>query len=126
MSDYCALIFDLKLSRKLPHRSHVQQVLIKSIRDYNTEFHDSIVAPFLIILGDEWQGLLHGTADYRETVSFFRKRLELPFYVGAGIGECTVFHEELTVNQLDGPAFYKARHALTLAKECGYTEVMIQ
>ncbi len=126
MSIYCAVIFDLKQSRMLANRSQVQRILIESIRLYNKEFSEWIVTPFLIIMGDEWQGLLRAATDYRETINFFRSRLELPFYVGVGIGECTVFHEELTVNQLDGPAFYQARQALQLAKEYGYTEVMIR
>jgi hypothetical protein len=126
MPDYCAMVFDLKKSRMLANRSQVQQILIESIRTYNEEFQDVLAAPFLIILGDEWQGLLYETADYQETIQYFKSKLELPFYVGIGFGECSVFHRELTVNQLDGPAFYKARHALRLAKEHGYTEVTIR
>ncbi|OFW75808.1 MAG: hypothetical protein A2201_08545 [Alicyclobacillus sp. RIFOXYA1_FULL_53_8] len=126
MADYCALVFDLKRSRALANRLQVQRTLIQSIKTYNEEFRESTVAPFLIILGDEWQGLLQENGDYERTIRFFAAQLQLPFYVGVGIGECTVMSEELTVNQLDGPAFYKARQALKLAKECGYTKVIIQ
>jgi len=126
MPDYCAMVFDLKRSRTLANRSQVQKTLIQAIKTYNDEFSDIIAAPFLIILGDEWQGLLQETADYQRTISFFTSKLQLPFYVGVGIGDCTVMDEELTVNQLDGPAFYKARQALKLAKGNGYTKVIIQ
>lgn len=126
MFNYCAVIFDLKHSRMLANRSQVQRILIESIRAYNQEFNASLAAPFLIIVGDEWQGLLHSQEDYRATRDFFLAKLELPFYVGVGIGDCTVMNQELTVNQMDGPAFYKARHALKIAKECGYSEVVIQ
>ncbi|MCL6442887.1 MAG: SatD family protein [Alicyclobacillus sp.] len=126
MSDYCAVLFDLKRSRMLANRSQVQKTLIQSIKTYNAEFSSVIVAPFLVILGDEWQGLLREGADYESTIHFFASQLQLPFYVGVGIGECTVVDEELTVNQMDGPAFYKARHALKLAKEFGYTKVIIE
>lgn len=126
MADYCAMVFDLKNSRLLANRLQVQRVLIQSIKDYNGQFADRIAAPFLVILGDEWQGLLRPDADYQHTIAFFRSTLQLPFYVGVGVGECTVFSEELTVNQLDGPAFYKARQALKFAKRHGYTQVYIE
>lgn len=126
MAEYCAIVFDLKNSRGLANRSQVQRVLIESIKQYNDQFADEIVAPFLVILGDEWQGLLRRHADYQHPIDFFQSALQLPFYVGVGVGECTVFSEELTVNQLDGPAFYKARQALKFAKHHGYTKVYIE
>lgn len=126
MKNVCAVIFDLKKSRSLANRAQVQATLIAAIKQYNVDHESQIVAPFLIIVGDEWQGLLRDDSYYREAIAFFETKLQLSFYVGIGVGDCTVQIEELTVNQLDGPAFHKARDALRYAKANGYTEIYIR
>ncbi len=125
--DYLTMIFDIKNSKLLNDREAIQYKLIDTIKAANSTFSTVIASPFLIILGDEWQGLLHYPCDYRAVIEFFSKNLsDIHFYCGIGIGEVSIHNFELTVNQLDGPAFYKARKALRVAKQHNYSLVYIQ
>lgn len=125
--NYCVMVFDLKNSRKLANRHEIQMNLIAAIKKCNQMFAESIVSPFLITLGDEWQGLLKKEVPFQSIIDYFHKELptEIEFYVGIGYGEVTVHDYELTVNQLDGPAFYMARDAIDYAKEKDYRMVLI-
>jgi len=115
--EYTTIICDLRKSRSLPNREAVQRKLIETIKEANVLYASTLVSPFLITIGDEWQGLLVQPGDYQKVLDFFRARLTgLSFYAGVGVGEVSIHDFELTVNQLDGPSFYKARAALTLAK----------
>jgi len=77
-------------------------------------------------MGDEWQGLLTFHGDYRPLLDFFRERLPgLEFYTGIGVGGVTVHDFKLAVNQLDGPAFHKARTAIDTAKRGKFSLVYI-
>lgn len=117
--NYITIIFDIKKSRELSNRNTVQEILIATLKKCNAEFKDIIISPFLITLGDEWQGLLKECADYNKIISFFRDNLpsNIEFYTGVGIGTVTVHNFELTVNQLDGPSFHLARKAIKYAKK---------
>lgn len=116
--DYITMVFDIKDSRHYPNRALLQYTLIDLLKQCNTQFNDILASPFIIILGDEWQGLLKPNSDYKSIIQFFNSNLpqDLSFYIGIGIGPIAISNFELTVNQLDGPAFYLAREALTYAK----------
>ena len=125
--DYLTMICDIKSSKLLKDREAVQYKLIDTIKGANSTFSTLIASPFLIILGDEWQGLLHYPCDYQAVIEFFRRNMsDIQFYCGIGVGEVSIHNFELTVNQLDGPAFYKARKALKVAKQHNYSLVYIQ
>jgi hypothetical protein len=125
--DYLTLICDIKESKKLHDREAVQYKLIDLLKDVNSKFSSLVASPFIITLGDEWQGLLHYPCDYSELLGYFRKKLApIEFYCGIGIGHITISNFELTVNQLDGPSFHKARKAIKLAKEQNYNLVLIE
>lgn len=117
--NYITVIFDIKKSRELVNREEVQKILIESLKKCNEEFKEIILSPFLIILGDEWQGLLKEGSDYNKIIEFFKRLLpsNVRFYTGVGIGDITIHNFELTVNQLDGPAFHLARNAIKYAKK---------
>lgn len=117
--NYITLIFDIKKSRELSNRNELQEILIKTLKKCNDEFEDIIASPFLITLGDEWQGLLKEGANYNKIIKFFKDNLpsNIEFYTGVGIGNVTVHNFKLTVNQLDGPSFHLARKAIKYAKK---------
>ncbi len=120
------MICDLKDSRRLRDRDAIQHRLIRVLKEANERFGSILAAPFLVTVGDEWQGLLVHPSDYQAVLDFFRAGLAGPdFYAGLGVGGVTVHDLELTVNQLDGPAFHKARAALDLAKRRRYSLVYI-
>ncbi|GFP75671.1 SatD family protein [Clostridium fungisolvens] len=116
---YITMIFDLKDSKNIENRYEVQRLLINALKKCNATFSDVIASPFLITLGDEWEGLLRKDAPYDKIIRFFRENLPeyLDFYTGIGIGEITINNFELTVNQLDGPSFHLARKAIKYAKK---------
>lgn len=121
------IVCDIKNSQNLENREMVQYQLIDMLKDVNKRFASMIVSPFIITLGDEWQGLLHCPSDYKKLLDHFNNSLSpVSFYCGIGIGEITIHNFELTVNQLDGPSFHKARKALKFAKQNQYSLVVIQ
>lgn len=125
LMEYMTMVCDLKGSRNLPDRDAIQHRLIEAVREANERFEAILAAPFVITVGDEWQGLLY-PGDYQAVLDFFRSRLAgVDFYTGLGVGEVSVHDFELTVNQLDGPAFHKARAALNLAKKERYSLVYV-
>lgn len=126
--NYITIVCDIKKSRELVNREEVQKILIESLKKCNEEFKEIILAPFLIILGDEWQGLLKEGSDYNKIIEFFNNSLpsNVKFYTGIGIGDITIHNFELTVNQLDGPSFHLARNAIKYAKRKDYSLVVLE
>lgn len=121
------MICDIKNSRQLQQREKVQYLLIDMLKKANDKFSNLIVNPFIITIGDEWQGLLKYPCDYNILFDYFHKVLgNIDFYCGIGIGEIMIHDFELTVNQLDGPSFYLARSAIEVAKNNNYSLVVIQ
>ena len=125
--NYITIVFDIKKSRELVNRNEVQKILIQTLKKCNEEFKEIIESPFLIIIGDEWQGLLKEDSDYNKIIDFFKVSLspDVEFYTGVGIGDITIHNFELTVNQLDGPSFHLARDAINYAKENNYSLVVL-
>lgn len=125
--DYLTMICDIKNSRKLENREEVQYRIIDMLKSANQKFASYIAAPFIITVGDEWQGLLKDTQKYNTILSYFHECLrEVDFYCGIGIGDIVIHNFELTVNQLDGPSFHKARKAIKLAKRLQCSLLLIQ
>jgi hypothetical protein len=88
------------------------------LTEANTIFKDIIASPFLITLGDEWEGLLKYPCNYFKILDFFKTSIpNVKFYAGVGIGEIIIHDFNLTVNQLDGPSFYRSREAVSYAKK---------
>jgi 2-polyprenyl-3-methyl-5-hydroxy-6-metoxy-1,4-benzoquinol methylase len=121
------MVFDIKNSKQLHDREYIQYKLIDAIKEVNEEHSNIIVSNFIITLGDEWQGLLKYPCHYQKVIDFFEKKLNnLDIYCGIGIGNISIHNFELTVNQLDGPAFYLAREAITYAKQKNLSLVILK
>lgn len=126
---YITMTCDMKNSRMLSNRDVIQFQLIDMLKSCNLKFKDYILSPFLITLGDEWQGLLKENSPIYDIISFFKTTLpsSVEFYTGIGIGDITIHNFELTVNQLDGPSFHLARKALKYAKKNNCTiSILVQ
>ena len=69
---YCALIGDLIHSRDIP--SHQRETVQKRLRllldEMNTQFSDYLASPFLVTLGDEFQGLLTAAEPALEIIEY--------------------------------------------------------
>lgn len=124
---YLTIICDIKGSRFLKDREIAQYKLIETLKETNKVFVSDIVCPFIITVGDEWQGLLNYPCNYDAILSFFHDKLkDIDFYCGMGVGDVSIHNFELTVNQLDGQSFHLAREAIKLAKENKYNIVILQ
>ncbi|TDT62457.1 SatD family protein [Fonticella tunisiensis] len=124
---FMTMICDIKKSKELKNREEVQYKLIDTLKEANSLFSSIIASPFIITIGDEWEGLLYFPCDFYRVLDFFRSRLgSIEFYCGIGVGDVSIHNFELTVNQLDGPTFHRARKAISLAKEMGSSLVLIQ
>ncbi|WP_026883802.1 SatD family protein [Clostridium akagii] len=115
--NYCTIICDIKSSRKLKDRDIIQYKIIEMLKAANNNFAEIIASPFLITLGDEWEGLLKYPCNFLDILSFFNTYIpDVNFYTGIGIGKIIINDFDLTVNQLDGPSFYRSREAINYAK----------
>ena len=116
---YIAMICDIKNSRNLNNRLEVQLQLIDVLKKCNEKFKDFIISPCIITIGDEWQGLLSEYTSYNDIIEFFKENLSnnIQFYTAIGYGKVAITNFELTVNQLDGEAFYLARKAIRYCKK---------
>lgn len=124
---YQVMIFDIKNSRLLTNREHIQHKLIDAIKEINEEYRDIIVSNFIITIGDEWQGLLKYPCHYQKIIDSFNKKLNcLDIYCGIGIGSISIHDFELTVNQLDGTAFHLARDAIINAKQKNLSLIVLK
>ena len=61
--EYCAIIGDMNKSRLLPQRANAQKKFIKAVAAINNEFQQHIAWKFVLISGDEFQGLLKSPAE---------------------------------------------------------------
>lgn len=115
---YITMICDIKNSKSLVNREEVQYRLIDTLKCANHIFSEDIAVPFIITIGDEWEGLLKYPCNYTKIIDFFHNQLkDVEFYCGIGVGQVSIHNFELTVNQLDGPSFYLARAAIDEAKK---------
>jgi hypothetical protein len=116
--NYLGIIGDLVGSRKLApkERSDVQEKFERSLVKVNQEFGDEIASLFLITLGDETQGILRRPEHCYDILREIQMELaptEIVF--GLGYGPMSTELGEYAVGA-DGPAFHRAREALTEAK----------
>lgn len=70
---YCTIICDIKSSRKIENREEIQYKIIDMLKETNKIFKDLIISPFLITIGDEWQGLTKYPCDYLKIINFFKE-----------------------------------------------------
>lgn len=123
---YCAIIGDLINSKKLPaeDRAAIQERLKALLNGVNENFSSFLVSPFLMTLGDEFQGVLTAAKPALEIIDFLGQNLmELPIQIryGIGIGELsTNVNREQALGD-DGPAYHHARQGIEQLKKEGWT-----
>lgn len=115
---YCAIIGDINNSRQLERRGSIQVRFKRAIRTINTEFESEIASPFMITLGDEFQGLLSSPVRSYRLARRLQDLMEpVPFAFGIGIGNLETPLNRREPLGMDGPCFHNARKALLLAKK---------
>lgn len=114
MKQYIALIGDMIDSRSLANRSIIQKKFKQVLEDINSTYSDQLASPFMVTIGDEFQGLLaipdHVLAII-ETIA--EQMFPIRFRFGIGIGEITTEIDKTMPLGADGPAYYRARNCIT-------------
>ncbi len=106
---------DLKASRRLEDRAKVQESLKTALQIVNTLFSDDIVAKFVIVRGDSFQGMLSSPGCLFDVYFELFDKIGHQFYLGIGIGEIAT-SLSANVGEIDGEAFHKSSEALERAK----------
>lgn len=115
---YIALIGDIVDSQKIEDRSQIQEKLHDVLDHINLKYKEYISANFAITLGDEFQGLLK-KPDYIlriiHEIEFSLYPIEIRF--GIGLGEVTTTIHRLKSQEIDGPAYHRARKMMDEIKD---------
>lgn len=123
---YCAMIGDLIGSKKIEgeEREAVQLRLRQLLDEMNTRFSEYLASPFLVTLGDEFQGLLTAAEPALEIIEYIDRGLskhKVRMRYGLGLGEISTG----PVNRTqalgdDGPAYHYARQGVDLLKKADW------
>lgn len=115
---YIVIIGDIIDSRKLEKRGEVQEKLKQILRDLNEKYNEDIVSPFMITLGDEFQGLLHNGRNALKIIENLRSSMHpVRIRFGIGIGSVSTKLEQIETREIDGPCYYSARNAIDYLKK---------
>lgn len=113
-SPVVAVIADMIQSRRLSlaRRTAVQHELETFLADVNRRYRRSVLAGFLVTLGDEFQGLLGDAGALPDIVQDARERLpHVRFRIAVGYGALTTPLRKQALGT-DGPAWHQARALL--------------
>lgn len=113
---FCVMTIDLKGSRKLRDRAFIQRKVLELIDELNQKFEKDLQADFVMVLGDEFQGVLNSPEKVYQIFKFIKRRLEVEFCCGVGVGSISTALSKKTT-EMDGPAFHLSREALEEAKK---------
>lgn len=117
---YLAVIGDVVNSRDLPRRDAFQ-VRLAGVLKRTSARNPSLASPYTITLGDEFQAVYRG-ADrlFVDLFSLWRDvhPAEVRFAIGVG-GLSTQINRKQALG-MDGPAFHRAREAITALKKTDY------
>lgn len=110
---YIAIIGDIKKSKEIGDRKHVQIKLSNVLNSINQKYESTIAAKFMITLGDEFQGLLHEGTNVMDIVEEIQREMyPIEIRFGIGVGEIiTDINSEMAIGA-DGPGYHKAREAV--------------
>jgi DNA-binding transcriptional LysR family regulator len=110
------LTSDLIKSRSLDARAATQRDLDAALDEANAEFAGTLLVPFSITLGDEWQGLFRDLASALRADFAIRETLHpLRIASGFGVGPVATELRERTA-LMDGECFHRSREALEDAR----------
>lgn len=117
---YIAIIGDIIDSKQLAKREEFQLKLAGVLRAGNTR-NASLVSPFTITLGDEFQAV-YKDADrlFLDILTILREIYPVQARFAVGVGELTTRVNRKQALGMDGPAFYYAREAIGELKDTPY------
>lgn len=118
---YVAVLGDAIASRGLPPRTRaaLQERVRASLATVNRRWRSAVAARFVIVLGDQFEGLLRHPAPIWEIVQFLRAELIGADWVIVCSRGAISTPLARTAAEVDGPALHQAREALDAAKRDG-------
>ena len=114
-----AVIADMVKSRELSRtqRPEVQATFSEFITSLNHKYRSSIIARFVVTLGDEFQGLLSDARILPDLLWDMHYKFDMrQLRVGIGFGTVDTPIGKNAIN-IDGPALHHARNATDIAKK---------
>lgn len=118
MSDYIAIIADVKGSQLMKDRALRQRQLISNLNQINVKYQDELAAQFVVSQGDSFQGLLsrpHKLSEILMALDLENKGIELRYGIGIGSLSTPIVYDNS--NEMDGPAYHVARRMIDQVKE---------
>ncbi len=114
---YFVIIGDMVQSRTLENRHKVQQNFERALFKVQSAFVKSVVSPFTLTIGDEFQAVLKDTHEFFAMINLLENSLpDIRFRYGLGVGEIQTAINRKAAIGMDGPAFHFAREALEQAR----------
>jgi hypothetical protein len=111
------LIADIVGSKALPRRSVFQRRLAATLRTVSRE-HPALASPYTITLGDEFQAVYRSASQlWTDIVDILVAIHPVEARFAIGVGELTTRINPQQALGMDGPAFHRARAALTAMKQ---------
>lgn len=113
-----AVIGDIVQSKDISRRDAFQRKLTTTLKALGHEKGSGLASPFTITLGDEFQAVYRSAAGLWGDLATVLTALH-PTQVrfGIGVGELTTKLNPKQALGMDGPAFHRARAAITALKE---------
>jgi len=117
---YLALIGDVVDSKQLSKRDEFQAKLATLLRETSNR-NPALASPYTITLGDEFQAV-YKSADrlFADIFSIWSDVHPVQVRFGIGVGELSTAINRKQALGMDGPAFHRAREAITEPKGTDY------
>lgn len=118
--NYLALIGDVVDSRHLPKRDAFQVQLAEALKKAGAR-NATLASPYTITLGDEFQAVYRSAERlFLDLFSIWRDLHPEKVRFAIGVGELSTAINPKQALGMDGPAFHRAREAITVLKKTGY------
>lgn len=114
---YIVAVGDLVASRKLVHRSAVQDELKACLKSLNAKKREGVLSPYTITLGDEFQAVFSGPDRlFHDAFRIMKAIHPVAMRFSFGIGRIDTKINPKQAIGMDGPAFHLARAAIEQLK----------
>lgn len=116
---YLAVIGDIVGSKELGERERFQDELAAHLKRLSSR-HPGLVSPYTVTLGDEFQAV-YKSADrlFVDIITILAEVNPARARFAIGVGELTTRINPKQAIGMDGPAFHRAREAITELKKSG-------
>ena len=110
---YLVVIGDIVSSRRIPHRSQLQEQLAGVLTKLNREKESGVLSPYTITLGDEYQAVFTRADEvFRHAAAVLQSLHPVKARFSFGIGRIETAINPKQAIGMDGEAFYLARAGL--------------